>query len=246
MSFEGLAHFRIDPANRTIAAFQVSPRTGQSAMNHLLFDHLAPRILSHEGELVLHGAAVAINGSIAAFLGETGTGKSTLSASLHLAGHRLLGDDAVIVTTGDSGYLAEPVYPSLRLYPEAVAALIGKGAKVTPMAHYSDKQRVDLGASPLPAPIPLSCLFFLTPAQEGEATAAIPLTPREACIRLIEQSFALDPNDAGFAASRLGVIASLAQAVPAFELHLPHQFDRLRDTHAVIFDCLARGSGGAQ
>lgn len=236
MHFHDVGRFRIGLADHTITGFDIDPETAECVIEHILNDHIAPRLLAELGKLVLHASTVRFGDRVALFLGETGAGKSTLATSLHQAGHRLLGDDAVIVTPEAGGYTAQVVYPSLRLYPEAIARLIGDAAKTAPMADYSDKQHVRLPDLPpaAEAPLPLAAIFFISgPADNGSVTAA-PLQSTMACIKLVEQSFTLDPRDARCAARRLTGLSALALAVPAYTLAYPHEFARLDEVRAVI------------
>lgn len=245
--FDEVATFRVCFKTKTITIVDKAPDSTPACLSHMIYDHLAPRILAHSGHLVVHGSAVAIGGELAGFVGDTGAGKSTLSASLHCTGHRLLGDDAVIVTLQQGRFHGEPVYPSLRLYPETIAALLGADTDVSQMAYYSDKQRVNLEAlvqsqstaEPQP-PVPFKTLFFLTGESGATRPKARAMTPSEACIGLINQSFLLDPEDAQIAALRLGEISRMAEQVAAFELNYPHDFDQLEQVHALILSCMAR------
>ena len=253
VAFDDVAHFSVCFDTKTISLLAQGPDTTLACLTHLIYDHLAPRILAQIGHLVLHGAAVAIDGELAVFVGDTGAGKSTLSASLHGAGHHLLGDDAVIVTSHQGRFHGEPVYPSLRLYPETVSALLGDNTDVSQMAYYSDKQRVNLDAlaksdraAGPPSPVPFSTLFFLTGECGAVRAEARAMTPSETCIGLINQSFLLDPADARIAASRLGEISRLAEQVAAFELSYPHDFDQLEGVHAMILSCMAQGRAHRQ
>ena len=216
----------------------------QATLSHLLCDHIAPRILAHQGALVLHGSAVAIGGKVALFLGDTGTGKSTLAASLHKAGHRLLGDDAAIITQGERGFLAEAVYPSLRLYRDSISAVVGYTAQTSPMAHYSDKRRVTLSdeQNAQPARHPIGALFFLSGDADADVISVSQPSPAKACIATLEQSFSLDPSDGARAANRLAIASQLIEQVETFDLEYPNGFDRLEDVHAIIEACML-GSG---
>lgn len=217
-------------------AFDIEPETADCVIDHILNDHLAPRLLAENGELVLHASAVRFGDDVALFLGETGVGKSTLAASLHQAGYQLLGDDAVIVTRTAKGYLAQSVYPSLRLYPDVIANLIGDTAQTAPMADYSDKKHVSLPALPdkVGEPLRLAAIFFL----DGDVGSICPvvttLDSTRACIKLVEQSFSLDPRDPRCVARRLAALSMLALNMPTFSLSYPHDFARLGEVHGII------------
>jgi energy-coupling factor transporter ATP-binding protein EcfA2 len=247
VSFPDLARFHLGMDTRRITPFDISSGTSNATLIHLLFDQIAPRILAHKGLLVLHGSAVEIAGEAVVFLGETGMGKSTLAASLDRAGHRLLGDDAVIVTNGPDGYRASAVYPSLRLYPDTIAETLGAGTKVSQMAHYSDKQRVDLAERPDASsdPLPLSAVFFISGDTEAHDPAARKIGPAQACIRALEQSFSLDAKDRTRAADRLEAVSGLIGATRTFELDLPHDYGRLGEVRRLIEGCLAGRDAGA-
>lgn len=233
--FLDVGRFRIDFSARTVTAFDLDPETAECVITHILHDHIAPRILAHLGELVLHASIVRIGAGAVVFLGETGSGKSTLATSLHMAGHVLLGDDAVIVSRDESAYMAVAVYPSLRLFPEVITRLIGDDVPTAPMADYSDKQNVQLPAlAPAEAPVPLRAIIFLSDNREVAGVSATALDSTRACIKLIEQSFTLDPRDPACAARRLAAASQLALAVPAFTLEYPRDFARLNEVHAAI------------
>ena len=234
--FHDVARIRIDLGRRTIVCFDIDPETDDSVITHILHDHIAPRLLAEIGELVLHASAVQFGDGVAIFLGETGAGKSTLAASLHRAGYRLLGDDAVIVAPGADGYHAQVVYPSLRLFPEVISRLLDATADTSPMSDYSDKKNVYLPevADGAACPAPLFSIFFLSGDCGATNASATPLDSTRACIKLVEQSFTLDARDPVCASHRLAAVSQLAQSVPAYTLAYPHDFDRLGEVGAVI------------
>ncbi|PKP94879.1 MAG: hypothetical protein CVT75_03650 [Alphaproteobacteria bacterium HGW-Alphaproteobacteria-14] len=234
--FHDVARFRINFEDRSITGFDISPETADCVITHILHDHIAPRLLAELGELVLHASAVRFGDRLALFLGQSGAGKSTLATSLHQAGYNLLGDDAAIVTHGVDGFLAQTVYPSLRLFPEAIANLLGDDAATSPMADYSDKQHVHLPTIPEVAgdPMPLAAIFFLSGECGATEAVAAPMDSTRACIALVEQSFSLDPKDPRCGARRLAGLSRLALEVPAYRLSYPHDFDRLGAVHQII------------
>lgn len=237
----GTCRFRIDPVLRTVTIFDVSPKALDADLSHFLHDHVAPRILADQGYLVLHCSAVDMGGAIALFVGQTGAGKSTLGASLNRSGFPLLGDDAVIIEqVADGTHVGEPVYSSLRLFPEAIAALIGDNVETTIMAGYSDKRHVRLQslAERSGTCLPVAGIFFLDGDAETAACRIDPVNPARACIALVGQSFSMDPTEPVCGARRLAACAALAEQLPAFELSYPRSFDRLPEVHELIRNAL--------
>lgn len=241
VSFEGLARFEVSFELETILVFDITAEADEEAIRHLLFDQVAPRILAHQGALVLHASAVLIGSAVTIFLGETGAGKSTLAASLHKCGHHLLGDDAIIITRDGDRFMAEPVYPSLRLFPDSASALLDGDATVSAMAAYSDKQRVDFDDVPTTPdkPLPIAALFLLAGDPDAGEIAVRSPSPAQACITALEQSFALDPYDAERATQRLSLASDLIEGVDSFELDYPNGYDRLGEVHALIQRCIS-------
>ena len=76
-------------------------------------------------ELVLHGSAVAVDGSAVAFVGPRGHGKSTFAAGMVARGHALVSDDVLTVESSSQGDTPRvvPGYPQLKLWPDAAEAL---------------------------------------------------------------------------------------------------------------------------
>jgi energy-coupling factor transporter ATP-binding protein EcfA2 len=238
MAFGAVARFRIDFADHTVSLIAAHRNADQATIDHLVDDHVAPRILAAGGDLVLHGSACVIAGRIAVFLGQTGSGKSTLAASLHEAGHRLLGDDAVVIEEADGILLGEPVYPSLRLYRGSIEQVFAEDVATSTMAFYSDKLHVatDLRSSGAPERLPIGAVFVLT---EGDAGVTLDLiSPADACMAMVENSFALDPLDATAATRRMAQAARLASATACYELAYPYDFKLLPEARARVIAAL--------
>lgn len=243
MRFGDAAVFRACFQTRTISLVE-GAQDDPAMIDHLIYDHVIPRLLAADAPLVLHGSLVDIGGRLAVFVGETGAGKSTLGASLEARGHRLLGDDAVIVTRRENGFFGEAVYPSLRLFPDSIATLLGENVDTAPMAAYSDKRHVTglRAASASAVPLPIGCIFSLVGG--ADAPGIGPLSPREACMAMLEQSFALDPEDVHAATGRLAAAAQIASASACFELAVPHDYARLPEAHHLIESAMARTASG--
>lgn len=235
LSFAGFARVHVSFANRQVTVFDIGPDADDDTLTHFLCDHVAPRVLAQLGRFVLHGSAIEMGGRAVIFIGETGAGKSTLAASLQRAGHRLMGDDAVIVTERRDAFVAEPVYPSLRLYPDTVSVLLAPDAEVAPMARYSDKQRIEVPPASNPS-VPIAAIFLLSGDGEAESVSITRPAPAAACIALLEQSFAMDPGDAARAAHRMATASRLTESVAVFSAQFPFDYDRLDEVHAAIED----------
>ncbi|MBK9123580.1 MAG: hypothetical protein IPM16_10750 [Chloroflexi bacterium] len=233
--FPELADFVIHDSGEIQCSPQ--PNAPEHTVEHLLYDHVMPRVLSHEGRTVLHAAAVDISGHAIAFLGDTGWGKSTLTASFWRAGHALVSDDCVVVSNSEP-ITAAGIYPGMRLWPDSVEALGTSEDESTPMAHYSSKRRIAVNAEQDDVrtnPIPLLNAYLLAPPDEPETAISITeIPPHERVIHLLEHSFRLDPTDRERNAAEFERLTALAERLPMYRLQYPRRYDALPDVRAAI------------
>lgn len=208
----------------------------QSTCDHFLTDQVLPRMLAHEGRLVLHAGAVRLGQGGIVLMGKSGGGKSTLTASFDRAGHALLGDDAIIVSWPTDSPCAQAVYPSLRLFPDSVDALYVDNVITTSVAHYTPKQRISVPVSGEDAgPIlPIRAIFLIADPSEEMIIQSRRLSIAEACMAFIENSFALDPTDMQRSRNRLEAASALARHVPTFEISYPRDYARLPEVRMAI------------
>ena len=236
LRFPSLADFAISEDGNNIDAWQV-PETDAETLRHLLLDQVMPRVLAHRGSLVLHASALNMEGRAIAFVGDTGQGKSTLAASLHLAGYPLLTDDGLLVQVEEACLKALPCYPGLRLWPQSVTALFKELPPCEAKASYSEKNRVILTSDNEIAPLELAVLFVLEEpdSSNGEDTVkVVPLSQREACMALICNSFKLDVTNHNQAKKLFAAASAVAKQLPVFSLSYPRDFSCLPAVHEVI------------
>jgi hypothetical protein len=247
LDFRDVATFSILPGTRYVTTWRAEATTAET-VHHLLLDQVLPRLLAHEGRLVLHAGGVRVEDRAVAFVGTTGAGKSTLIGSLRSAGHPLLSDDGIVVARAGDGVEAVATYPSLRLWPDAVAGVFPDGAPdLAPMAHYSTKQRVLVDGGTAAHPLPLAALYVLAQEPTDGRISIAPVSPRDACMEIVRNAFRLDPTDRERAAAQLAAAAAVADVLPAFSLAYPRAYERLPEVHATLHAHLATlplGTGG--
>jgi hypothetical protein len=221
-----LATFLVEAGGRTITC-RPHGALPTVTLEHLLIDQVLPRVLAHRGRLVIHAGCVVTPHGAIAFLGDSGAGKSTLCAAFARAGFPLVGDDGVVLRTADAGYEALATYPGLRLLPDPLAILFADRTVAAPVAHYSDKRRLDRNDAQLTlatGPQPLRGLYLLdTAADIGIA----PVPDREAFVALLRASFQLHLDDPERSGELFWRVAALLDAVPVRRLSLPRDFTRL-------------------
>ncbi len=228
LCFDGSTVFDVIPSKRLISISGLVEDDQDLTVDHLLNDQVKPRVLAHDGRLVLHSSAIQIRDQAVLFVGESGSGKSTLAASFERSGAPLLGDDIVIVDLDGPRAIGRALYKSLRLLPDSLAALFPPFHPSSAVANYGFKRRpalrTDVNGSN--APIKIAAIFVIDckSAAEIEVNA---MSPTKLCVSLLTQSFALNPADLERAAGKLRKISLLASRVPAFSLDFPRDYSRL-------------------
>lgn len=241
LHYPNLADFEIAEPGRIGCV--PNPNCAASTIRHLLLDQVLPLALNGRGETVLHASAAVLEGKAAVFVGGTGSGKSTIAASLALAGAPLLADDWLLVRDQGRGVRALPSYPSARLWDGAVAALLGSATAVSTVAQYTEKKRVDLSRSLrdfCAMSVPVGKIYFLRLAEDEPEVSIHPYSPRDAVIQLVQNSYQLDITDRSRLGTEFGRMAdSVAQAGIA-QLHIPKSFSRLNEVGEAVRHDLSR------
>jgi hypothetical protein len=241
LSFEDGVDFTVSTDGRTIVS---RPHEGaaESTVQHLLIDQVIPLVLGHTGRLVLHAGAFAIDDSAAiAVVGDAGSGKSTLTASVARAGGVIVADDAVLIETCGAAAMATPSYPGLRVWPDmvATAAAIDTSRAVAP---YTSKRRFGADAAGLKfadAPVRLKRVYVLDrPRDESCDVTIAPLSRRDAVLAVIKHTFLLDVADPARAAAHLDRVVNLSQVVAIKRLVYPRTVAALTDVHRAVAEDL--------
>jgi hypothetical protein len=240
LRFPDLADFIVSADGRTVECVQSEGQVIEVTLRHLVIDHVMPRVLNLLGVEALHATAVVAPAGACAFIGDAGTGKSTLAASFHLVGLPVLCDDCLVLRDdrrGDGGILAMPAYPGVRLWDDSFAALVHDAEPGLPVAHYTSKTRLVGDAAGFAAtPQPLVRIYFLRRIEAGadSVPAVARIAPAEAFPELIGASFPLDLGDAAMLTRHFLMISHVAASVALRRLIIPTDFGALEAVRAAV------------
>jgi hypothetical protein len=229
LRWPGLFQFLVSPDGRHIACHTLNGTSQEILQTYLLGQVLSFALLK-QGVEPLHATTVVINDRAAAFLGDSGYGKSSLGAACLQAGHRLLTDDLLVVTEKNGCCLAHPGPPRIKLFPHIAKTLLGELPVGTPMNPQTPKLVI-----PLPAhlssdtPAPLRALYVLQPpsGSRNRRITITPLSPRRACLALIANTFNTVIRERTRLTTQFNLAAQLAAAVPVKSLAYPDDPARL-------------------
>lgn len=237
--------FDVDTAQRRITAFAHSDDIPASTVSLLLADQVAPRILAHEGELVVHGSAIAADDRAVVFTGDSGLGKSTLAASFGQSGLPVICDDAIQIGAVDAVPVAQPLSANLRLHADSLKALYPAIEAHSTIAHHGLKRRFTRpqNSTSESKPPPIAAIFAILPEGPAATIAVRPMSAARLCMALVSNSFSLNPADLQVAGERLRKAGLVAERVRAFSLAYPRSYDLLPDVRAAVLDAV-RNLGG--
>ena len=241
MDIPGVATFRVQ-AGQTIR-IAPHPNADPGRISLFALGSAMGIALMQRGALVLHAAAVVIQGRATLFAGPSGSGKSTLAARLAQTGMLALGDDTIAVwPTGEPrGFSVYPAASAFKLSCDTIAAIgeqTGTGCRV---ANGTEKFYV---ANPRPAldqPFPLGDIHVLLRGDAGALALQEELPILQAVKDLTDNLYRPQIVDAlGLTDATFRLLCRCADQSRVWRLRRPWS---LQDDGGLI-DLLCRGGGG--
>jgi hypothetical protein len=214
------AEFSLDFGRGVIAGEAID--CADDMFRHFLVDQIVPLMLSVE-DVVLHASAVSVDGRLAAFVGPGGSGKSTTALALSHLGHAIAADDGLLMLMPQAGEIVGvPAYAGVRVWPDSETAL-AEGLHGSGRQYTHGKQRFRDGL-PFVGAGSLTHLYLLVPGG-APSVSFEPLSPRDAAVAMIRQSFRLALDDRAVLARQLDRIAYAAPALSAWQVVFPRALD---------------------
>jgi hypothetical protein len=206
-------------------------------------DQVLPLHLVATGRHVLHASAVAMSTSTGPrsvlFLGKPGAGKSSTAAACCLAGAELLADDFALIEDSARGPAVVPANLGLRLWAD-VAESIGPHES-GPVAEYTTKTRAAFGRpAPIPgAPVAVGAVVSLGDRSvSGREMTADTLTPADALMLVVENSYRIDMRSAAANADIFSKASHLVESIPTVRVGLTDDLGRLESTGGSLLELL--------
>lgn len=244
LRFPDLADFEISGDEFAVTCHPTPAATDETS-RHLFLNQVLPLVLSKRGKLVFHASAVEVAGVAAAFVADSGKGKSTLAASFATSGFRFLCDDGLVLEYEGDGFQAMPSHPSIRLWEDSQEALVGAGTQTALPVQYTNKARVLAGGGMAHCnePRPLARVYFLG---DGSAPALTfqRLSATEALAEWVKHTFLLDLEERTVLTSHFDRLVVLASQSICCRLDFPRRFDALGAVRQAIVAHIHDTGGG--
>ena len=143
-------------------------------------------LFHQRGQFIFHGAAILAQDQVSVFVGDSGTGKSTLISHLTLAGYPALADDTLPVLEDTDGFLAWPGAQVFKMWEDAIQS-IGKSAEgLTQVSQRYGKYFLENPCSAPDRATPVAEVFVL---QHGPGFSIEPLGGLQAIAALNEHTY---------------------------------------------------------
>ena len=217
--FDGM-QFWMDRHGTKLWASWPSESSAEEAAAYLLGPVLG-LLLRFRGITCLHASAVAINGSVIAFVGAEGAGKSTTAAAFARAGFAAVSDDVVALVERDGNFFVSPSYPHLSLWPDSVEMLYGTAEALPPFVSNWEKRRLSIangGARFEDDALPLRAVYLLDEVRGEPGPHVEAVTGQTGLLSLVANSFATNMLDSEMRASEFRTLSSLVAKVPVRRL----------------------------
>jgi hypothetical protein len=227
----------VGQADFVISANLITACAYPGSSHRVLMNHFLSAVISLWLELrgipVLHGAAVVHQGQAAAFLANSGQGKSSLATELVLSGCALLSDDLIALRQQTQRYWCEPGFPTMRHW--SVSAHYFFGSQMAEAGPVSEKLMLPIdeirSSAYCRVPVPLGRIYLPQRRPVGDTRTTIEITPlslRDALIQLMRYIFIAPVLHAvGLAEARLDFSSEMVKSVTVCQLIYPDGYRHL-------------------
>jgi hypothetical protein len=224
LSYSDGTQFFLDGAATRMWCSWLAPLTVEDLATYLLGPAMG-FVLRRRGVTALHASAVRIGRHAVLLVGDAQAGKSTTAAALALRRVPVLCEDISPMREEDGVFFVEPAYPRVCLWPDAVQNLLGSPDGLPPLTPNWEKRFLQLDGSQAhfeQERQPLGAVYLLAPrVEESNAPRVEELTPREALLELVKNTYMNWLLDREQRAAEFDVLARLADSVPVRRV-VPH------------------------
>jgi hypothetical protein len=194
-------------------------------------------VLQLRGVACLHASAFELHGNAIVLCGPSTSGKSTTAAALAKRGYPVLTEDVLPILERDAGFVAQPSFPLLTLWPDAAQLLFGASHGLPRLCADYAKFYLPLDAPGWnfqPKPLPMGAVYILDESMPAGRPFVTELLPQERLVRLAANIYHVRLLPQDVYARELLQLGRIANAVPVKKLNLGSSTPNL----AQLCDCI--------
>jgi len=224
LAYEDGTQFWLDGKRENIWATWPPASCIENTASYLLGPILG-LLLRLRGVTCLHASAVAFEDRSVAFVGQTGSGKSTTAAAFAQQGYGVISDDIVALEEREGALHVMPAYPHLCLWPESVKMLYDSQEALPRLIPDWDKRRLALGDQGTrfeSRALPLGAIYVLSERRPDPAPYVEAIRPQNALLTLVADTYANKILDREMRAREFAVLGRLVTTVPVRRVY-PHE-----------------------
>ncbi len=175
----GVARYHVKNGNQILVAAE--PGTGARELRLFLLGSAFGAIYFQRGFFPLHASVVVINGKAVAFAGDSGAGKSTMTAWMNVQGYALLCDDVCVIRFDDHhSPMAYPGFPRLKLWSDALKEFEIDPSELQRDHFRTDKYHLSISGRFGMDPVPLQHINVLQFSDSDSAPRIEDIQPAQA------------------------------------------------------------------
>ena len=170
----------------TVINVSPAPNVEDALLRRYIIGTVMALLLYQRGLLVLHASSLNINGSAVAFLGNPGSGKSSIAAALHKNGHEIITDDVSAIDFKGENIKVFPGYPQIKLSDDVSRSLGYDINSSIKLDKQEEKRGYRVNNRLIESPIELRQIYILTKASDQGIER---ITHQEAVKEIIRHSY---------------------------------------------------------
>jgi hypothetical protein len=190
-------------------------------------------VLRLRGVVPLHASTVVIAGRAIVLMGGPGAGKSTTAAAFAKLGYAVLCEDVAALTEDSSGFLAQPGYPRVNLWPDSARALFGPPDLLPAITPPWEKQYLALDQDThrfQEEPLPVGAIFLLGEREPNSSTPKIDeMPPSTALMYLVANTYVNYLLDGIMRRKEFEVLSNLAARIAVYHVRPSGDPARIED-----------------
>lgn len=234
LKIRGVGRYRVCCGNR----ITVAPEPGVLGQDLRLFllGSAMGAIYLQRGLFPLHASVVVMGGQGIGFTGDSGAGKSTMAAWLNSHGFPLLCDDVCAIQFDAEGApMAQPSFPRVKLWKDALAAIGIDSAHLQPDYSRADKYHAPVTGGFASAAVPLRHVFALAFGPDNEPPSVQRISPAQSVHLLRDNTYRYQYiSDLKLTRSHFLDCVRLAEGTKVWKLTRPRRHSALPECRKVI------------